>query len=457
METTRDNRSILVVDDHREMAELLAAKLGDEGYDVRVAGGGERALEVARDELPDLVITDLRMEEVDGFDVLEAVHDIDPLVPVLIMTAFGAVESAVEAIKRGAFHYVTKPFQLDEVLVYVERALDDRRVRRENRSLRRIARERSSLDEIIGSSQPMQRLKERIEKVAATDLPVLIRGESGTGKELVARAIHFLGSRSDRAFVPVNCTVLPDSLLESELFGHASGAYTGAQEAREGLFAQADRGTLMLDEIGDMPLELQVKLLRVLEEGRIRAVGSDERRSVDVRIVAATHQDLSERVADGDFREDLLYRLEVLTVDVPPLRERTDDIPLLVRHFIEETRASHPDTVAERFSSAALDALIDYEWPGNVRQLENVVNRLVVLCDEEVVELDQVRLQTDLVGESRRDPRAARDEVRPLREVTDEYIAWALDRFDGNKTRAAEALGIDPSTIYRRDIDEPQG
>lgn len=457
METTRENRPILVVDDHREMAELLAEKLGDEGYAVRVAGGGERAIEVAKEELPDLVLTDLRMEEVDGFDLLEAVHDIDPLVPVLIMTAFGAVDSAIEAIRRGAFHYVTKPFQLDEVLVYVERALDDRRVRRENRSLRRIARERSSLEQMVGSSEPMQRLKERIQKVAATDLPVLIRGQSGTGKELVARAIHFLGPRSDHDFVPVNCTVLPDSLLESELFGHVSGAYTGAGEARQGLFARADRGTLMLDEIGDMPLELQAKLLRVLEEGRIRAVGSDQRQSVDVRIVAATHQNLSERVAAGGFREDLLYRLEVLPIDVPPLRDRVGDIPLLVRHFIEQTRASHPEVSAQRFSKAALDALVGHDWPGNVRQLENVVNRLVVLSDEEVVGLEQVRRHTDLVGATPRNPTTARDEVRPLREVTDEYIAWALDRFDGNKTRAAEALGIDPSTIYRREIDKSQG
>ncbi len=452
MSSQKSRGRILVVDDHHEMVELLAAKLGDEGFEVDVATGGRRAVEMVRDGLPDVVVTDLRMEEVDGMDVLEQVHAIDPLVPVIIMTAFGAVDSAIEAMKRGAFHYIPKPFKLDELMVYVERAIEDVHVKSENRTLRRMALDRSSLDEMIGLSEPMQTLRQRIERVCATDVPVLIRGESGTGKELVARALHFMGPRSAEPFVPINCTVLPEELLESELFGHAAGAFTGASGSRKGLFVEADGGTLLLDEIGDMPMKLQAKLLRVLEDSVVRAVGSDKRRHVDVRILAATHQDLEQKVERGEFREDLFYRLNVIPVDVPPLRRRDGDLPLLVSHFVEKARREHPAAAVERFDDDALAMLAAHPWPGNVRQLENVVKRLVILGEQPQVDLDDLGEHTDL--EPTPDTfalDASAGPMRSLRELTDDYIDWVVEQCDGNKTRAAEVLDIDPSTIYRRE------
>ncbi|MBK6685282.1 MAG: sigma-54-dependent Fis family transcriptional regulator [Deltaproteobacteria bacterium] len=441
---------ILVVDDHLEMAQLLAEQLSEEGHVVDVAGGANQALELARTRLPELVITDLRMEGVDGFDLLASLHQLDPELPVLLMTAFGAIETAVEAIKRGAYHYLTKPFQLDELRVYVERALADRRLREENRNLRRLAQDRSRLEAIVGKSSPMQALYELVERVAGAGEHVIIRGESGTGKELVARAVHFLGPRKDRAFVAVNCTSLPAALLESELFGHVKGAFTGASDARRGLFLEADGGTLFLDEIGDMPIELQAKMLRVLEDGVIRAVGADTPKQVDLRIVAATHQPLEDLVSQGRFRADLFYRLNVLPIAVPSLRDRLDDLPLLVEHFLARSRESNPRLRVRSFSSGALAALSSYGWPGNVRELENVVKRLaVVAAGEEVSDTELLRHAPMLELAS---PIArAKSELYTLRQLEDEYIAYVVQRSGGNKTKAAELLGIDVSTIHRRE------
>ncbi|HSP81205.1 MAG TPA: sigma-54 dependent transcriptional regulator, partial [Myxococcaceae bacterium] len=333
---------VLVVDDHEEMARLLADHLTDAGYTVDVATSGQEALAVVRGRVLDAVVSDLRMEEVDGFDVLAAVRSVDPTLPVLLMTAFGGVESAVEAMKRGATHYFTKPFRLDEVLLYVQRAIAERRLREENRALRQAAGERSSCAALVGRSAPMRALYELIERVAHSGAPVLVRGESGTGKELVARALHFEGPRRDGPFVAVNCTALPSSLLESELFGHVKGSFTGATTARRGLFLEADGGTLVLDEIGDMAPELQSRLLRVLEDGTVRAVGADASRKVDVRVVAATHQELEARIREGRFRQDLFYRLNVVPLRLPALRERREDIPLLVEHFVARSRQRNP-------------------------------------------------------------------------------------------------------------------
>jgi two-component system response regulator HydG len=443
---------ILVVDDHVEMGRLLADQLGDAGYEVELAAAGAAALDAAGRRLPDAVITDLRMEKVDGFDVLAGVHALDPSTPVLIMTAYGGIESAVEAIRRGAFHYFTKPFRLDEVLVYLERALSDRRLREENRALHRVAVERSSFAAMVGRSEPMRRLFDLVERVAQSRAPVLLRGESGTGKELVARALHFQGPRAAGPFVPVNCTALPESLLESELFGHVRGAYTGATAARRGLFVEADGGTLFLDEIGDMPPGLQAKLLRALEDGTVRAVGADSARTVDVRVVAATHQDLDAKVARSEFRQDLFYRLNVVPVTVPSLRERSEDVPLLAEHFLAAARAKNPWSPVRALAPELLAALVRCPWPGNVRELENVIERLVVVTPRETLALADLEAQAPAVLGAGAGPVAdAKQRMVPLRQLELEYIAWVVAQCGGNKTRAAEILGIDVSTIHRRE------
>jgi len=441
---------ILVVDDHVEMARLLADQLGEAGYLVDRATGGKEALRKVHSEVPDLVITDLRMADVDGFDVLEGVREVDPETPVIVMTAFGAIETAIEAIKRGAFHYLTKPFQLSEVLVFVERALADRKVRNANEVLRR-AVEQSGAGSLIGSSAAMHALREMIMKVAPSPAPVLITGESGTGKELVARSLHAGSGRRDQPFVAVNCTALPESLLESELFGHTRGAFSGATAPRRGLFSQADGGTLFLDEIGDMPAALQAKLLRVLQDGEVRAVGSDTVRRVDVRSVAATNQEIEKRVAAGRFRSDLFFRLNVVSVAVPPLRERRCDIPELVECFIRRARDRNPGAKARHMSAEAIERLAAHTWPGNVRELENLVERVVILATDEEIGVDALDRYAPRLTAGPSPLELAQEELVPLRELEAMYIAWVVARFGGNKTRAAEVLGIDVSTIHRRE------
>ena len=441
---------ILVVDDEIEMARVLADDLADAGYAVDVADRAAAALDKARAQPFDLVISDLRMEQLDGFDLLKQLKALDPEVPVLIMTAFGGIDTAITAIKLGAFHYVTKPFRLDEVTALVKRALDDRQLRTENRSLLKLAGERSSLGAIVGRSAPMQRVFDMIERVAGSAASVLIIGETGTGKELVARAIHFEGSRRAGPFVAINCTALPETLLESELFGHVKGAFTGATSARQGLFAEADGGTILLDEIGDMPLALQARLLRVLEEGEVRAVGSDEVRKVDVRVLAATHRDLAQAVKDKSFRQDLFYRLNVVPITVPPLRDRVADIPLLVERFLARARERNPRAKVMQLSPELVAALAARAWPGNVRELENMVERLVVTGNAEVAgkaDLDRALAEGPQADATFELERVA---VVPLRQLEAEYIAWAIAKCGGNKTRAAELLGIDVSTIHRR-------
>ena len=450
---------VLVVDDHVEMGRMLQDPLQDAGYRVDLAASGAEAQALLRTRVYDAVLTDLRMAEVDGLDVLEAAHRADPDLPVLVMTAFGGVESAVEAMKRGAFHYLTKPFRLDEVLLYLGRALEARALRSENRALRRETQAHADgLGGLVGSSPAMRALYAQVQRLAPAAAPVLVRGESGSGKELVARALHSEGPRAGRPFVAVNCTALPQALLESELFGHVKGAFTGATGVRRGLFVEADGGTLLLDEMGDMPAELQAKLLRVLEDGEVRAVGADATRTVDVRVVAATHQDLEARIHDGRFRADLFYRLNVVSLHVPPLRERREDVPALAEHFLARAREKNPHSPVRRFAPEALAALAALPWPGNVRELENLVQRLVLLGARDVVDLDALRLHAPTVA----DPAAApsplaraltpgAEDVVPLRQLESDYIAWVVARCGGNKTRAAELLGIDVSTIHRRE------
>jgi two-component system, NtrC family, response regulator HydG len=449
--SARAEARILVVDDNAKMARLLGDQLTDAGHRAVTAHGGEEAIAQLRAQPFDVVITDLRMEKVDGFDVLMAARAVDETLPVIMMTAFGAVETAIEAIKAGAFHYITKPFKLDELMVFVERALAERRLRDENRALRKVAVERSSFAQMVGSSDIMRRMYESVERVAQAHATVLIRGESGAGKELVARALHFGGPRRDHPFVAVNCTALPENLLESELFGHVRGAFTGATNMRRGLFVEADQGTLFLDEIGDMPAGLQAKLLRTLEDGEIRSVGADSGRRVDVRVMAATHQDLEARVQEGLFRADLFYRLNVVQIVVPPLRARVDDIPPLIEAFLQKARAKNPTSQVRAFAPEVLQTLARFPWPGNVRELENVVERLVIMSGKEIISMAELELHASHVLADASPLAKAQSQLVPLKQLENDYITWVLGRCNGNKVRAAQILGIDVSTIYRRE------
>jgi two-component system, NtrC family, response regulator HydG len=441
-------RSVLIVDDHVEMARLLADKLREEGWRPRVFDHGKAAIDSLSTAVPDLVITDLRMTEVDGLDVLDAVRAIDPDVPVIIMTAFGAIETAIEAMKRGAWHYIVKPARLDELTLHANRAFEHRTLRKVNQQLR--VESRTAMLALVGKSKVMRELYSLVERVALSAAPVLIRGESGSGKELVARALHDAGPRKERPFLAINCTALPESLLESELFGHTRGAFTGATSARAGLFVEASGGTLFLDEIGDMAPTLQAKLLRVVQQGEVRPVGSDESRAVDVRVIAATHQNLEDRVAEGGFRQDLFYRLNVVPIIVPPLRERLEDIPMLVDHFLARALQRNPHSPVIRLQPAIVTALTRYPWPGNVRELENLIERLVVVGTTSEIGLSELAAIAPSIHGNQERFSMPRDRLATLREVEEEYITWAIERCGGNKTKAAEILGVNPSTLHRR-------
>ena len=416
----------LIADDHVEMARLIAGALADDGWTSRIAGTGTAAIAAASACSPDLVITDLRMPDGDGLAVLEATRRDSA---VIVMSAFGGVDTAVEAMRRGAWLYVPKPVRLAELVRHARRALDERRARPLGHA-------------IIGASAAMRELASAVGRVAGASAPVLLRGESGTGKELVARSIHAASPRRSGPFVALNCAAIPEQLVESELFGHVRGAFTGAASDRPGVFREADGGTLLLDEVGDMPLPSQAKLLRVLQEREVRPVGGGAVHRVDVRVIAATHQDLEARVARGELRADLYYRLAVVPLTVPPLRDRTDDIPSLATHFLARARAACPDSPVERFSDGALAALCAHPWPGNVRELENLVERLVILGGQPEITDGDVRAVLPAAATPSR--------LRTLREVEDNYIDGVLAQCAGSKTRAAEILGVDPSTLYRR-------
>jgi two-component system response regulator HydG len=439
--------SVLVVDDALEMARTIVEFLEKHGFKAEARDSAAAAVERFKVAPTDVVLTDLRMKGMDGMDLLRAVREIDGEVPVIIMTAFGAVESAVEAIQRGAYHYVTKPFKLDVVRVVIERALAERAMKAENELLRRTVRAAQSTATLIGRSAGIRGVAGLVHKVAASDAPVLVLGETGTGKELVARAIHDQGARKDASFVAVNCAALPEALLESELFGHVRGAFTGATQSRRGLFLEANGGTLLLDEIGEMPLPLQAKLLRVLETGEVRSVGSDAARKADVRIVAATNRDLPALIRDARFRQDLYFRLNVVPIAIPPLRERKEDIPLLLEHFLRRSRERLPTTPVKSVRDDAAAVLQAYPWPGNIRELENLVERWVITGQQEEIGLDEVR---GGLGNWDDPTHAAKRDLLPLHVLEQQYIDWVMERVGGNKTRASEILQIDPSTIYRR-------
>jgi two-component system response regulator HydG len=440
----------LVVDDVVDMAETIAMDLEASGFEAQIARGGAEAIASFQRDPVDVVITDLRMRDVDGLDVLDGIRRVDPEVPVVLMTAFGAVETAVEAMRRGAYDYVTKPFELQMLRTLVERACRERSLTRENALLRRTLRTNLAARQILGHSLPMQQLRALVERVATASSPALISGETGTGKELVALAIHADGPRADRPFVALNCAALPEHLLESELFGHARGAFTGAAQARRGLFVEADGGTLFLDEIGDLPPPLQGKLLRVLQSGEVRPVGSESVRTVDVRCIAATHKDLAQLVEKGLFREDLFFRLDVLRVPVPALQERSDDIPLLVEHFLQKSLDRAPRSLLQGFEPEALAFMMSYRWPGNVRQLENLVERMVVTAQVPLARAADVQVALGPARDG--NPLTALvQEPLTLNELSDRYIAAILRKVGGSKQKAAEILGVDPSTLYRRE------
>ena len=439
---------MLVVDDDFAFAETVADGLCALGWEATPIGDSERAAEQVRSGSFDVLVTDLRMEGLDGLELLRIAKQFTPERPAIIMTAFSAIDSAVECVRQGAFHYLTKPFKVAELDLFLQRAMEARALRKTARELQRALGDRYALGALIGHSAAMRDAFELVRRVADALLPVVVLGETGVGKTLIARALHAESERAAAPFVSVNCAALPEPLLESELFGHVRGAFTGASAARTGLLVEAHGGTLFLDEIGDMQPALQAKLLHAIESGRIRAVGAAKEREVDVRIVAATHRDLRSLVAKGAFREDLLYRLEGVVIEVPPLRQRREDIPLLAQHFLDEARSRNPKSTVERFSSAALRALIEYRWPGNVRELEHAVSRAVLLARGREVEPSD--LPSSVTSSPPPDAPAAFDgDVIPIRELQRRYAAWALEQLGGRKMVTCEKLGIDAKTLAK--------
>ncbi len=442
------NIRVLVVEDTDDMRDLMQLLLEEAGYETLTAANGGAALKYIEDdrEFIDLVITDVQMPEVTGHEILAAVRARRGETPVIVITAFGSVEQAVGMVKSGAFEYLTKPFNKKKLLELVAKALESSAPQREQARLRRELA--STPPRIIGASKPMRELFEQIAKAAPSASTVLITGESGTGKELVARAIHDASGRNG-AFVPVNCAAIPAELIESEFFGHTGGAFTGAKQLRAGLFETADGGTIFLDEIGELPLAMQPKLLRVLQESTVRRIGADRERQVKVRVVVATNCDLEEEVQAGKFREDLYWRLNVIQLSLPPLRKRPFDIPLLIEHFIarySEASGAPPLEV----SAEALAILTAYGWPGNVRELENVIERAVAMTGGAVMLADDLpeRLRTGNPAASVLNQ--ARENQMTLRQLEQTYVAETLRRTGGNKSRAAEMLGLDRKTLYRK-------
>jgi two-component system response regulator HydG len=435
---------VIVVDDKLAMAETVADGLADHDLDTTAYGSAKTALDAIRAGGVDIVVTDVRMPEVDGFTLLDRIRASHPDIAVIVMTAHGAIDSAVEAIRRGAYHYLTKPFKIDELLLFVRRALAERTLRREAAALRQKLGEQFSLAGVIARSAGMQRVIEVVRRVASADVPILITGETGTGKGVIARALHGEGRRAEKPFVSINCAALPENLLESELFGHVKGAFTGATSNHLGLFAAADHGTILLDEIGELPIGLQAKLLRVLEAGVVRPVGGMRERAVDVRILAATHRDLHGAVAQGTFREDLLYRLDVVSIEIPPLRLRRDDLAPLVERFLAEALERHPRSLVTAISRGAMHRILEYAWPGNVRELEHVIERGILLASgSEIAESD---LGLPAVTPGSGSPFA---DILPMIEVQRRYARWALEQLGGHKTRTAERLDVDAKTLNR--------
>ena len=440
---------ILVVDDDRAMCQLLSDLLREDGYAVDVSYDGESAIEKHKAGRFDLTITDLMMPKMKGVELIQRLHEIDGGAPVLLITAFGTIESAVEAMRAGAFHYVTKPFHNEEILIQVKRALEQQKLQKELKRLRTEVQARERFQNIIGQSAAMQRIFETVAQVSDLPANLLIEGESGTGKEIIARAIHFNSSRASGPFVPVNCAAIPENLLESELFGYVRGAFTDARKDRRGLFQEASGGILFLDEIGEIPLTLQAKLLRVLEDKEVRPLGANQSEKVDTRVLSASNQHLEELVRTGRFRQDLFYRLNVIRIELPPLRERREDIPLLVNHFIAKFSNDAKRRV-EGIQPDALAALKSHDWPGNIRELEHTIERAILLGKRAEIGMEDLPAHLIARGESAFMVGQGLAKQLTLRDLERDYIGKILATTQGNKTEAARILGVDRTTLYRK-------
>ncbi|HWG57442.1 MAG TPA: sigma-54 dependent transcriptional regulator [Candidatus Acidoferrales bacterium] len=445
---TTGKAAILIVEDEPKLRRLIELHLADEGFQPKAVADVELALKALASDPPDLILTDLKLQGQSGMELLRAAHRLNERIPVIVMTAFGSVESAVEAMKAGASDYVLKPFSLAELALIVRKELDTRRLREENRSLREALGQKYKYDNIVAGSEKMQAVLAMVERVAATNVTVLLGGESGVGKDLIARAIHQHSSRASGPFVKINSTAIPENLLESELFGYEKGAFSGAISSKPGKFELADKGTLFLDEIGDVPAATQVKLLRVIQEREFERLGGTKTIKVDIRLIAATNRDLRAALEDGTFREDLYYRLNVVAIDIPPLREHKEDLDPLANFFLAKYAGEQGKPV-KSITPAALQLLMDFHWPGNVRELENVIQRGVTLSSTATLDAQDIHLD-------RAPTRATRESAPVLPEGStlesweDEIIREALRRAGGNKSQAARALGLSRNALRYR-------
>ncbi|MCP4940483.1 MAG: sigma-54-dependent Fis family transcriptional regulator [Planctomycetaceae bacterium] len=446
---------VLVVDDDKAMCELIDTTLTLKGYSTTWCQSANEANELLHDNEFDVVLTDVRMPGTTGLQLCQQISSTRPDIPVIVMTAFGSLDTAVATIRSGAYDFLTKPVELELLTLTIARAVEHRQLKRQIHLLEQQAKTENHFGEMLGESVPMQHLYDQMKRVSSSDASVLITGESGTGKELVARSIHKLSNRAAHPFVAVNCAALSETLLESELFGHVRGAFTDARSERKGLFMEAEGGTLLLDEMGDMPMSMQVKLLRALEEGRIRAVGSDQETQFDVRVLTATHRDLETAVEEGRFRQDLYYRINVIQLHLPPLRSRGLDILMIASHYIDQFAVSSGKKVTGITETAA-EKLLSYSWPGNVRELRNVMERALALTRYDSVTIEDLpdkirdhRGGTVFIGGD--DP----TELVPLEEIEQRYIEHVLQAVDQNRTQAARILGLDRKTLYRKLKSKP--
>ncbi|HOW56357.1 MAG TPA: sigma-54 dependent transcriptional regulator [Smithellaceae bacterium] len=439
----KKEQTILVVDDDTAHRLMLKKLIGGWGYDVWEADDGARAIAAVREKAFDLILMDIRMLHVSGIEALEEIKIINPAIPVIIMTAYASVETAVQALKKGAYDYLTKPLDFDELKIAISRATEHTKLKNENEYLKSRLGERFDRRNMIGQSKAMVKLLDTVSQVAATEATILIAGESGTGKEMIANALHFNSPRAAAPFVKINCAALTETLLEAELFGYEKGSFTGADKRREGKFRQADGGSLFLDEVSEMSKAMQVKLLRVLQERELTRVGGAEVIKINVRVIAAANKDLKKEMESGRFREDLFYRLNVVTLHVPPLRERREDIPLLAQHFLELFAAKNSQSI-KGFTPLAVEKMFKYNWPGNVRELMNAVERAVVLARAEYIDAEELAL---LMDDNSTATATAPPENLPLDEVEKRTILEALNTAHGNKSEAARRLGITRKTL----------
>jgi two-component system response regulator GlrR len=439
--TTLSSRKILVVDDDTNFLKLIRMRLELAGYEVVTALNEDEAIAIAKEEIFAVSIVDLKLVHKDGISLMEEMHSINPYMPIIILTAHGSIESAVEATKRGAFNYLNKPFDPQELLLQTERAMEHQRLASEVRKLEGLLKERYDFKNIIARSEKMQRVLDLVSRIARTDSTIYIFGESGTGKEVVAKAIHLASERRDKPFVAINCAAIPESLLESELFGYEKGAFTDAKKSHGGLFAQSHQGTIFLDEIGDMSLSIQAKLLRVLQEKKFYPLGSGKPVDVDVRVIVATNKDLEAEVKNGSFREDLFYRIHVVPIGLPPLRERKEEIPPLAEHFLREISQRMKKEI-KGISAMAMQKLMLYDWPGNVRELENTIEHAVAITQHDVISEEIILPAKDLLAEP----------LKPFKEAVEEfkrgYVVRLLEFTKGNVSKAAELAGKYRADFY---------